>query len=493
VKEEAIMRWETGAILERAGWVGLWLLVAVLSLAGARGMSAQPKPVPRPTKFEVEAAQKVVPPGASVDVRIKLTDADNELRPPRVEIPAEMTVKTAGGASRKVSVIFKPGESTKLVPIVIDQSGIADIKVTNPEFLEGGTAVKVKPAKPSGWRLAPSRDGLPRFFVFRGLDGVLPRWPGAVLVTHHQTGHYTVELRVNPDREILANGKDAATIEMWLDEEDTQETDIRFWLHHSDGDLTANPILMPAGTEFSSARLVATEPAEIRVALMNAQPAAVPIKGIREVLARFVPAVSRLSVVLSPASVTLFDQATIDLTLQDTAGTPIATHRDRPISLRLGEGRGVLSARDVVIKAQAFNQHVMLQPAVTGAITVVAESPNLRTEESNRIGATFPAAGLILTLAGGLLGGAASYWNEKVGRPSRRWVLSLLLRTGIGAIAGLLLYYLALEGLAPNVSLRLLGTILGQFAVGLVGGWGGPSIFDLANTVLLGKNYKDQA
>src|SRR5262249_38979496 len=195
------------------------------------------------------------------------------------ELGIQVEMKTPAGPAALPNVVIAAGQSTAQVQFQVTAPGMWAVRARNSELLEGGTVIYAKPpglrSESSGSAAIPRQaDAAPpaptsstvvalneqQAGQTRGIDELMPTPatpPGgagtdvAVASPPATAGGpaATVVLATSPDRRLLADSQDAATIYAFL-RNGAAERDIRIQLVASLGAISPNPLVIRKG-EFS--------------------------------------------------------------------------------------------------------------------------------------------------------------------------------------------------------------------------------------------------
>jgi hypothetical protein len=412
------------------------LLLAIVPVLSASG----------PVKLEVIAEQDVLRAGEQLTVEVRLLSAANQPvaapRPFHVLLQARLP---SGKVENLRAVDFAAGEFTKKFALAIPGSGLVYLWAKHAELLPGGAFVRVKAAPAQGLAPAPAQPG--SHPVMAEAPMTLPA--------------LELALRYSPDRPFLADGNDAVTVQAFLvGDADAAPRDIRLNVFDSSGTLHPTPLTIPRGEASGRAVLTSTHPGTVTVEYLGSAPAA-QLEGDKKLQIRFRPAITRLDLRASPPGISLLDTSDLVVTLTDNQGRPLATDSPRAVSLMIDAGRGVIESQQVQIPAGGFQARSRFLPGISGQVTVSASTPNLLTA-TIPIQVSLPLALLLLSAAGGAVGGYLSYVKRKRSGIRQIW---------IGLITGFVFYwaciFLGLASVSRGVALNPVSALV----LSIAGGW----------------------
>jgi hypothetical protein len=430
---------------------GLWFL-------SGRGLWAQAAPLP-PTKLDVKPRVTSLVVGETTTFDVILRDANNRVTKASRDIRIDIEVKLPTGTIQTLkSVLINKGDSNKSFTLKPDTPGLIQVKAKQPQLLEGGTFVYVASKKRTSSRLEPFLS--PRFSRDRGIVFAQNLQPAS------PTKH-TLLLRASPERTLLADGKDAATVHVFLVGENPPSADIQVQLFSSHGTLDPQTIRIPRGETSGAATLTSDSVGVARVEVIDVQPP----PGLE---VRFGPPITTLRFLSRPSKITLVDDTDLIVELQDVNGHTVATDENRSVFFALEKGRGVIHDSRVDIAAGLPQARTTFKPTWWGKMQLAASTPALDPFPVV-IDVDIPVALLALSAMGGLLGGLIAYWRK----PTLGWW-----RVLVGLVTGFLLYCVILLGILAHIQNLLAVNPLSALACSVLGGWLGTGVFDLLGASL---------
>jgi len=411
--------------------------------------------------------------GEKITIEVIVEDANHKAVKVAKDFIIELEV-SGRQFRKKLLDTVKVGETSAKFQLQAEEVGVWEIKARhaakNPELREGGIFIGVKPARP----LLRSRPGawmpgLNAGFAAVGRMAQIPTMPAVAA-----SGAYLV-FKGSPQRTLLADGKDAATIHVFFYSEDgIAPRDIKVRLFSSGGKLVPpQTLLIPQGEDYASATLTSQQVGEVRVEYLGSTPA-YKADGDSTLKITFGSPVTQIEVKASPDSISLVDKADMIVRLLDEDGTPVVTEIDRQISFAIERGRGELETTELTIPAGRAENRTGFLPIWIGNVTVSAATPDLAVKEV-ALRVALPVLLLSLSGLGGLTGGAVAYWTKE---KSKWW------RLLIGLIAGFILYWAFVFGALNTISRAIVLNPLSAFALSTIGGWLGTEVFVLISKKL---------
>ena len=469
---------------------GFVVLAAVaVALAGGRSPPAVAGDA-LPVKLEIVPSAHAVSVGDAVTVSVVLRGANNAVVAAPKELSVQFEVKTPSGPLALPNVVIAAGQSGAQVQLQVTAPGMWQVRARNSELLEGGTVIYAKPGLHSeirGGEIAPTQAqaaptaATPSSEVAlndvqapqtRGIDEIMrTQTTGAggggtdvavAAPTATEGGAASVLLATSPDRRLLADSQDAATIYAFLRSGAAGE-DVRIQLVASLGTISPNPLVIKKGEFSAQATLVADRVGQARIRYVAEQPD-VAIEG-SDLQVDFAPPITQLQLRASPPVVSLLDAPQIVVELQDATGRAIATDEPRRISLYLEKGDGQIDPVEVDVPKDQATGRAGFTPSWMGTTTVAAVTPTILTK-STTLRVTLPTLLIALTAIGGLIGGVMAFWTKR----TRWW------RIVIGLFTGFVLYWAMIFGLLQSIPRAAALNPLSAFAIAIIGGYIGPQL-----------------
>jgi hypothetical protein len=450
-------------------WLTLFHVLLSVSITVAQGRQQASNPV----KLIVKPNAKSYPIGAKATIDVILNDINNKEVKAAKEYIIEIEIVRSfppPQTRKKMLDTINVGETSAKFQLALEESGLLEIYARHqakiPELLPGDTPISVKRASRS-LRKPPSGAGIP------GLNGhflgagmlASPRFYQLV----SEQGTYLI-LKSSPQRILLADGKDAATIHIfYYSEEGIAPSDIRVRLFNSSGKLEpAQTLLIPKGEDYSQAVLTSNQVGAVNVEFLGSIPS-YNAQGESKLQIKFGPPITQIIVNASPPSISLVDQADLIVHLLNEKGTPIASDTARQISFAIEQGRGEIEKKELEIPAGRSQGRTVFLPTWMGKVTVSASTPDLQPATVS-LQVAPPTMLLSLTALGGLAGGLIAFWT----RQNSKWW-----RIVIGLIAGFVFYWAFTFGVLNAISRAIVLNPLSAFALSTLGGWLGTEVFTL--------------
>ncbi len=427
-------------------WRAPFLAVLILSMffcASAPAQSAKGKPL----KLKINTPDQHVYAGDPVEIEIVCLDPENEAAPAPRDYTIKLAVHLPSGKVDTSVVTVNSGETSGKVTFVPHEEGLLQLQAQHERLQEGGAFMRVRPASAKLQNAPAERE----------------------IVVSSGSFKPTITFRYSPQRTLLADGKDGATIQAFLlDESDSLTPDIRIQTFNSSGVLQPQPLVIPAGESSAPAILTSQDVQTITVEYVRSQPAAL-VEGEKKLQIKFGPAITQIVLDPSPAEITLVDQCDLNVKLLDSQGQALATDLPRTISFEIDQGRGEIENKEITIAPGSFQGRSTFRPTWRGQVVLASATPNLPASTAT-VKVSLPTTLLLLTIAGGLGGGVIAFWREQ---NSKWW------RVLIGLLTGFVFYWGFVFNLLPLVPRNVALNPLSGLALSVIGGWLGTEVFNI--------------
>jgi len=455
--------------LSRRPRVGLTCLCLLLGATTA-GAQARRQLESKAVKLFVKPDLKVYALGAKAAVEISLHDVNNKPVKAAKEyiIEIELRVSLSNQLKKKMQDTIKVGETSSKSTLQLEEIGVFNIHAGHlaklPELLPDDTVIRVRPVIRS--RTSPPRGAwMPGFDLRFAGAGLLASPPPFKQIPSQET---SLLLKSSPQRTLLADGKDAATIHLfYYGPEGIAPADIRVRLFNSGGKLEPQLAIIPQGDDYSQAILTSDKIGTITVEYLGSTPTNLPPQAEKKFDIKFGPPITQIDLNISPPAITLVDQSDLIVRLLDEKGTPIAADSPRQIAFAIDKGRGEIEKEEFEIPAGRSEWRTSFFPTWIGEVEISAATPDLRPATAP-LKVSPPLMPLSLSALGGLAGGVIAFWT----RQNSKWWRIL-----IGLIAGFVLYWAFIFGVLNFVSRAIVLNPLSAFALSALGGWLGTEVF----------------
>ncbi len=445
----------------------------------------------KPVKLAIQTPGSAVVAGASVEIEVILQNTNNQAVKGTKDFPLELEIRQPSKQTEKMRATIKIGETATKFRTQLNEPGLVEIRAKHRELLEGALFISVKaPAvfktRP-GLKSAPKPPSKPKpsafstaalFVAFGAGFGFDQDAPALQLVSlaPRQTPppfpasgvslpKLTLSLRGSDQRRFLADGKDEAKIQLFLDEASLVDLQVR--LTSNGGKLTPELVMIPSGQFSGEARLTNDHPGAVTVNVQSSTPK-VNLNDAKELRFSFAPPISKLDLETSPPKIYMGDRSELIVRLKDEHGRALNTDEAREITLAIESGRGEIERTVLAIEPNRFEARSGFTPAESGKVIITAWTQGLM-EDRDEIEVARATALLIWSGLGGLLGGLLAFWSR-----GRKWW-----QTPAGAITGTVFYWSFVFGLLPFLPRVGVVNSWSAFAISIIGGWLGVEIFSL--------------
>lgn len=433
-----------------------------------------------PTELAVTSKSTSARTGGSVTLTVELRNVQSRAIAARAAIAVAVEVRAPDKSVVRRSLTIGAGRTSAEYTLLLDapgawtvtaseahlKSGSVTILATPQLHLIGSSrsfadtahaaAVGTKPPKPEVTRIERPGD---------------PSRP--ILLAPPTAGHPQVLVMCMRTR-CLANNRDAAEIKaIFMGGVERTTKEIRLTLGSSGGVVTPAQLVIPAGSTEgaeSTARLTSNQVGTLELRCINPS-RTVDMQGDSTVRAYFGPPISAIAVLPSPPEISLVDKSDVVVSLVDEQGTPVPTDTARRVSLTLNEGKGEFENVDLMIPPGSSQARTSFAPIKRGDVVLSASTPTLPVATA-RMTVLTPVMLIVVALVGGLVGGAIAYYTGKR-EESKAW------RFVIGLVAGFLLYWAFMFGVAPVLGAAVVLNPLSAFALATLGGWLGTQVFTI--------------
>lgn len=407
-------------------------------------------------KMKIETSGKNFRANEPVEIRVTCLDSDNRIAAVKHDYPVQILAHLPSGKVDTTIVTIPSGQAAQTLSMKFSESGIVHLQARHDRLLTGETFLRLK----SGDK---GRGAAPREEETLGLSTRAP------IRALSSAGTQLLTLRYSPQRTILADGKDQATIQAFvLSNEDSNASEIRVRLFNSGGAMTPQPLVIPAGQDMGAAVITSQDAQSVTVEYVSAAPPA-QLQGETRIQITFGPPVTQLELDASPPVITLVDKSDLIIKLLDSEGRPVATDVPRKVSFTITAGRGDIETKELTIAAGGFEARTSFRPTWRGKVNISAATPNLQTAEES-VNVTLPVLVLILSALGAAAGGLIAYWLEK----ERQWW-----RIALGLVTGFVFYWAFVFGVLPLLAREIVLNPLSAFALSVIGGWLGTEVFSM--------------
>jgi len=444
-----------------------WLtLVGVLLGASLTAQQQQDRNL---LKLVVQPDAKTYTIGARATVEVILHDTNNKAVKAAKDYIIELEIVRTiplPELKKKMQDTIKAGATAAKFSLALENNGLFNIYARHlaiiSALLPGDTPIRVRPAIRSA-RRPPAGAWLPSALDWRFVGAGMMASP-----TQLVSEETFLLLKSSPQRTLLADGKDAATIHIFYSSpEGIAPDNIRVRLFNSSAKLEPPQMLViPKGEDYSQAILTSNQVGAVHVEFLGSIPA-YNTQGDKKLQIKFGPPITQIVLNASPPSISLVDQADLIVGLLNENGTPVATDTSRQISFAIVTGRGEIEMKELEIPAGRSQGRTTFLPTWIGNVEVSASTPDLQPA-TDSLQVAPPTLPMALSALGGLAGGVIAFWS----RQNSKWW-----RIVIGLITGFVLYWAFVFGVLNFLARAIVLNPLSAFALSTLGGWLGTEVF----------------
>lgn len=413
-----------------------------------------------------------VPAGAEIEVEIELVDASGTALPAPADYAFVLEVRRGSHEGNLVAayeLTLPAGSSTTSVPLTLSEIGIMSLRALSDATLAREAFLRVVEADRS--RLRHGDTVMRSWWLGTAQAAPQPRARGGA--------PYRLEILYDATTSYLANGEDAAQLQLFLYDREGRPTrarqDIEVRLVTNRGILKPPEVVIPKGEDGITVLLSAKRPGPVTLTYRGAIPGAA-------LLTPELPPVTFASNILyisaSPTRTSLLQPLELVIRLYGADGQPVPADSNRLFTVEIADGsrgRGVFKpAAQATIEQGNFETRIDFVPNWIGNVLVSASSPNLQSA-TVEIQVAMALIWILLSSGGGALGSVvALLFGPKVPVPKR------FARVLAGIVAGFAFFWALVYGVLvmPSVDLILLNPI-SAVMVSFLGGYAGTSVFSL--------------
>ena len=442
--------------------------------------------IPRPAKLDILPVQQINPTSHPVRVQVVLRTSAGLPVAAEEATTVEVTATQPSGQIIRQTLAFAPGEASKTIELSIPESGITKLRVRHEsnQLLESTNYVNVAPPSkaPSGGRKSlkkrtshqksefrlpkglPLRNGFPRLLRATYLYQE-PNQPAAFPIN---VAGPQLMLKVSGENDaegVRADGVAFARVQVFYMGDNPPRNDIKVWVQPSNGDISANPIIIPKDQLMGEAHWTSKSPvaaAKLTVAGTNPN---IPFAGSREATVAFGAPILGIGFLNPPSKITIVDSVTLTAVFFDADGNPIPTGTKReyrfvsnsPI-LRLQPDHAAVDPGTADFSTVAF-------PTFVGESQIEVASPGY-VSKPQKVKVTGLVV-LLLCVAGGVLGGVLAFINSQ----GKLWA-----RIVAGVIVGMVASWAYVFVGLPNIQNMILHTQISVLFVSVLAAFGGVKI-----------------
>ena len=435
-----------------------------------------------------QQAQEAILRPAKVDI-VPVDQLNQTTRPVRVEVvlrssigqpvaaqdatTVEVTATQPSGHVVRQSVTFAPGESSKTTELSLTESGVTKLRARQEKdaLLESTNYVNVAPpqkqkrrSRRASQRSLPHSELRPRFEFAR------PRFLHAALYQEpNQPTAFTATaglmLKVSGENDatgVRADGIAFARVQIFYMADTPPATDIKVWVSPSNGDISANPIIISKNQLMGEAHWTSKSPiAAAKLSIVTTNPK-VPFAGSTEATVIFGAPILGIGFLNPPWKISIVDSATVTAVFFDADGNPVPTGTKRDYRFVSNSPILRLQPDHASVDPGASDFSTIATPTFVGESQIEVVSPGY-ISKPQKVKVTGLVV-LLLCVVGGILGGLLSYINSQ-GKLWARIVTGVI----VGAVASWAYVFVGL----PNIQSMILHTQISVLFVSVLAAFAG--------------------
>lgn len=446
-----------------------------------------------------EQAQYAIQRPAKVDI-LPVDQLNQTTRPVRVQVvlrtgagqpvaaleatTVEVTATQPSGQIVRQSVAFAPGEASKTTELSISESGISKLRVRHEsdQLLESTNYVNVAPlpkppSKPKNRFKKMSKVGqqhselrLPNGFTPRGgfprlLRAALYQAPNQPAAFPNTVAGPQLMLKVSGENDaegVRADGVAFARVQIFYMGSEPPQKDIKVWVQPSNGDISANPIIIPRDQLMGEAHWTSKSQVAAATLTVAGTNPHIPFAGSSEARVAFGAPILGIGFLNPPSKITIVDSVTLTAVFFDANGNPISTGTKREYRFVSNSPVLRLLPDHAAVDPGAADFSTVAIPTFVGESQIEVASPGY-ISKPQKVRVTGLGV-LLMCIIGGVLGGLLAFINSQ-GKLWTRIVTGVI----VGGVASWAYVFLGL----PNIQSLILHTQISVLFVSVLAAFAG--------------------
>ena len=469
----------------------LFTLLLILSIAGAGHAQIMRKAaeyaIQRPTREDIVPVDKANQTGQPIHVQVILRTGGGQPVAAREAITLEVTATQPSGQTVTKSVALAPGEVSKIVELSISEPGVTKLRVRHEsdQLLESTNYVAVSQATSPAIKGTQNRNkkavkvkhnisyprpparSIPRVRFPRLIRAsYLYQVPNEPSVFANDASGPKLMLKVSGENDaegVPADGVSYARVQVFYMGSEPPQSDIKVWVQQSNGEISANPIIIPRDRLVGETHWTSKWPvAAAKLSVAGTNLPNLPFAGSKEATVAFGAPILGIGFENPPSKITIVDAVTLTAVFFDAAGNPIQTGKKREYRFVSNSPILRLQQAHAEVDQGAADFSAVAIPTFIGESQIEVFSPGYHSAPQKVIVTGLGV--LLICIVGGVLGGLLAFINSQ-GKLWARIVAGVI----VGMVASWAYVFLGL----PNIQTMILHTQISVLFVSVLAAFSG--------------------
>jgi len=431
----------------------------------------------RPAKVDILPVDQLNQTTRPVHVEVVLRSSIGQPVAVQEATTVEVTATQPSGHVVRQFVTFAPGESSKTAELSLTESGVTKLRARqeNDALLESTNYVNVAPppvqkrkrrSRKAAQSSRPHSGLRPRFEFARPrlLYAALYQEPNQPTAFTATAGPQLM-LKVSGENDatgVRADGIAFARVQIFYMADTPPATNIKVWVSPSNGDISANPIIISKNQLMGEAHWTSKFPiAAAKLTIVTSNPK-VPFAGSTEATVTFGAPILGIGFLNPPSKISIVDSATVTAVFFDADGNPVRTGTRRDYRFVSNSPILRLQPDHASVDPGASDFSTVATPTFVGESQIEVVSPGY-ISKPQKVRVTGLVV-LLLCVVGGVLGGLLAYINSQ-GKLWARIVTGVI----VGAVASWAYVFVGL----PNIQSMILHTQISVLFVSVLAAFAG--------------------